>query len=105
MSRLWRNPRRKERDRATTRGEDGSGDGRGQGNRAWDRDRAGGGGRQGHRQRPGHEPRWRGRRPVGGRAGGAREDRKSTRLNSSHLGISYAVFCLKKKTDAKDDVA
>src|SRR5436853_6015106 len=26
-------------------------------------------------------------------------DRKSTRLNSSHLGISYAVFCLKKKTD------
>src|SRR5437899_7925745 len=29
-------------------------------------------------------------------------DRKSTRLNSSHLGISYAVFCLKKKkmTDA-----
>src|SRR5262245_63756269 len=30
-------------------------------------------------------------RTVGGR------DRKSTRLNSSHLGISYAVFCLKKK--------
>src|SRR5262245_62640211 len=30
-------------------------------------------------------------------------DRKSTRLNSSHLGISYAVFCLKKKntTDKK----
>src|SRR5947199_4971451 len=27
----------------------------------------------------------------------AREDRKSTRLNSSHLGISYAVFCLKHK--------
>src|SRR5438045_7883234 len=27
----------------------------------------------------------------------ALEDRKSTRLNSSHLGISYAVFCLKKK--------
>src|ERR1035438_10693339 len=26
-------------------------------------------------------------------------DRKSTRLNSSHLGISYAVFCLKKKTE------
>src|SRR5262245_62638810 len=25
------------------------------------------------------------------------KDRKSTRLNSSHLGISYAVFCLKKK--------
>src|SRR5262245_63177941 len=29
------------------------------------------------------------------------EDRKSTRLNSSHLGISYAVFCLKKKTKAE----
>src|SRR5256885_11709088 len=28
----------------------------------------------------------------------ARVDRKSTRLNSSHLVISYAVFCLKKKT-------
>src|SRR2546426_6458649 len=28
------------------------------------------------------------------------EDRKSTRLNSSHLVISYAVFCLKKKNDA-----
>src|SRR5258705_10275993 len=28
---------------------------------------------------------------------GAVQDRKSTRLNSSHLGISYAVFCLKKK--------
>src|SRR5437899_9351402 len=27
----------------------------------------------------------------------AQRDRKSTRLNSSHLGISYAVFCLKKK--------
>src|SRR5690606_40640174 len=26
------------------------------------------------------------------------EDRKSTRLNSSHVKISYAVFCLKKKT-------
>src|SRR5256885_9608281 len=31
------------------------------------------------------------------RAGRARSDRKSTRLNSSHLVISYAVFCLKKK--------
>src|SRR5438034_4720278 len=28
---------------------------------------------------------------------GAQEDRKSTRLNSSHTVISYAVFCLKKK--------
>src|SRR5258705_4963753 len=43
---------------------------------------------------------------AGMRAGGGRHarvtrcqkrDRKSTRLNSSHLGISYAVFCLKKK--------
>src|SRR5438874_3537499 len=28
---------------------------------------------------------------------GGRQDRKSTRLNSSHVEISYAVFCLKKK--------
>src|SRR3712207_7457719 len=31
------------------------------------------------------------------REGDARLDRKSTRLNSSHANISYAVFCLKKK--------
>src|SRR5258707_7789674 len=31
------------------------------------------------------------------RAQGAEQDRKSTRLNSSHANISYAVFCLKKK--------
>src|SRR5258705_9005618 len=30
-------------------------------------------------------------------------DRKSTRLNSSHLGISYAVFCLKKKKKNNKD--
>src|SRR5688500_19914648 len=30
-------------------------------------------------------------------------DRKSTRLNSSHLVISYAVFCLKKKTTTNKD--
>src|SRR3712207_7385399 len=30
-----------------------------------------------------------------------RADRKSTRLNSSHANISYAVFCLKKKTKKK----
>src|SRR5438045_7782966 len=30
------------------------------------------------------------------------KDRKSTRLNSSHLGISYAVFCLKKKRGVGD---
>src|SRR2546430_13246964 len=40
---------------------------------------------------------------------GARRDRKSTRLNSSHSQISYAVFCLKKKkkrpnfTNLRDD--
>src|SRR5947199_5855578 len=33
-----------------------------------------------------------------GRRPRVRGDRKSTRLNSSHLGISYAVFCLKKKS-------
>src|SRR5690606_39329341 len=32
--------------------------------------------------------------------GRAASDRKSTRLNSSHVKISYAVFCLKKKTPA-----
>src|SRR2546430_6862252 len=31
----------------------------------------------------------------------AEEDRKSTRLNSSHSQISYAVFCLKKKNNSK----
>src|SRR3990170_2598426 len=41
-------------------------------------------------------------RQDGGRHGGepAAEDRKSTRLNSSHQIISYAVFCLKKKKDS-----
>src|SRR3712207_7039034 len=47
-----------------------------------------------------------GARPARGRAGGRPrgvpppgppQDRKSTRLNSSHANISYAVFCLKKK--------
>src|SRR5207247_11107112 len=33
--------------------------------------------------------------------GWLKEDRKSTRLNSSHEWISYAVFCLKKKTNIK----
>src|SRR3712207_7852515 len=32
----------------------------------------------------------------------AKLDRKSTRLNSSHANISYAVFCLKKKNKSKD---
>src|SRR2546422_6881984 len=39
--------------------------------------------------------------PRGGRSGGQRlRDRKSTRLNSSHGYISYAVFCLKKKKNS-----
>src|SRR3712207_8037483 len=37
-------------------------------------------------------------RAVGARRRRAAVDRKSTRLNSSHAHISYAVFCLKKKT-------
>src|SRR5205085_10160693 len=37
----------------------------------------------------------------GDRGGGLRQDRKSTRLNSSHSQISYAVFCLKKKKKNK----
>src|SRR2546430_13210027 len=36
-------------------------------------------------------------RPRNIRAAAVRRDRKSTRLNSSHSQISYAVFCLKKK--------
>src|SRR5699024_12304129 len=35
--------------------------------------------------------------PAGGLFGAFRGDRKSTRLNSSHVSISYAVFCLNKK--------
>src|SRR5438045_8914223 len=38
--------------------------------------------------------------PLADCGGAHDEDRKSTRLNSSHLGISYAVFCLKKKSNA-----
>src|SRR5437773_5121405 len=48
------------------------------------------------------------RRRPGGRAhpsGTRRErDRKSTRLNSSHITISYAVFCLKKKKKKKKKI-
>src|SRR3712207_7286447 len=43
---------------------------------------------------PGHRDR---RGPVDRRPGARLPDRKSTRLNSSHANISYAVFCLKKK--------
>src|SRR5690606_41310510 len=35
-----------------------------------------------------------------GRGSADAQDRKSTRLNSSHVKISYAVFCLKKKRDS-----
>src|SRR5439155_26056773 len=59
-------------------------------------------GRGGARSSPVGE---RSRRPSGHRhdhgaetdGGRCRRDRKSTRLNSSHVAISYAVFCLKKK--------
>src|SRR5947199_3451826 len=47
------------------------------------------------------EPR--GRPPLRPLAGPS-QDRKSTRLNSSHLGISYAVFCLKKKKTQKNKI-
>src|SRR5262245_63710541 len=52
--------------------------------------------RQDHQRQP-HRPQ---RQRAGVHLVGDAErcrDRKSTRLNSSHLGISYAVFCLKKK--------
>src|SRR5205814_10527227 len=39
--------------------------------------------------------------PIDAERYAAKGDRKSTRLNSSHLGISYAVFCLKKKKTKK----
>src|SRR2546427_7897801 len=42
------------------------------------------------------------RRPVRARPAQGRSDRKSTRLNSSHSQISYAVFCLKKKKKATE---
>src|SRR5436853_5747611 len=51
----------------------------------------------GQKRRAGRESR---DSPVGRQVWSRRNtDRKSTRLNSSHLGISYAVFCLKKKTN------
>src|SRR5437870_8711140 len=60
------------------------------------------------RVRGGHRPSRRitamGRRVDRGHPTGAGErDRKSTRLNSSHVAISYAVFCLKKKKTARRD--
>src|SRR5207253_7759926 len=45
----------------------------------------------------GRGPRRRHRDRLGQRLVRLQQDRKSTRLNSSHVAISYAVFCLKKK--------
>src|SRR5258705_1283315 len=42
---------------------------------------------------------------ASGRGIPVKRDRKSTRLNSSHLGISYAVFCLKKKKEIRRHMA
>src|SRR3712207_8564469 len=64
---------------------------------AGDREAVGGGvhGRGDDAQVPADEHGFVGRDVVGEVVG--RQDRKSTRLNSSHANISYAVFCLKKK--------
>src|SRR4051812_49687255 len=51
-----------------------------------------------HDRRFDHRPGGGVRRTVDGQTV---EDRKSTRLNSSHMSISYAVFCLKKKKKNK----
>src|SRR3712207_7223725 len=47
---------------------------------------------------PKYVPANRLRQTLGLEKGELEQDRKSTRLNSSHANISYAVFCLKKKT-------
>src|SRR2546426_6582893 len=49
--------------------------------------------------------RHRGGGQRGGDLGAQRQDRKSTRLNSSHLVISYAVFCLKKKKRTHEEMS
>src|SRR5690606_41740949 len=49
-------------------------------------------------------PRLLGRGPRRGRSRRPARDRKSTRLNSSHVKISYAVFCLKKKKDSRRNI-
>src|SRR2546430_12187181 len=49
----------------------------------------------------GPRDRPRARRTCAAAGGAPRRDRKSTRLNSSHSQISYAVFCLKKKKNSK----
>src|SRR5437868_10622538 len=50
-----------------------------------------------HQLAVGAEPRALARTGCGDRCRWYSQDRKSTRLNSSHVSISYAVFCLKKK--------
>src|SRR5690348_17639711 len=60
-----------------------------------------GGLRARHRRLPGRGQR-RGARTAGAHVP---EDRKSTRLNSSHPSISYAVFCLKKKKRSNSESA
>src|SRR5215208_499417 len=54
-----------------------------------------------HPRSPSGEPPRRKRRQPRPAQDLGREDRKSTRLNSSHVAISYAVFCLKKKKNTK----
>src|SRR5262245_66428054 len=53
---------------------------------------------------PGETNRSRRAHGCRGRARPGSIDRKSTRLNSSHLGISYAVFCLKKKKKIDNNI-
>src|SRR5256885_12075341 len=48
------------------------------------------------------KPRASGRRSTSRAKSSTTRDRKSTRLNSSHLVISYAVFCLKKKKNRRE---
>src|SRR5207253_11165111 len=54
-----------------------------------------------HRSERTHPGRASSDRAGNGPGPGPRTDRKSTRLNSSHVAISYAVFCLKKKKQKK----
>src|SRR2546426_7605373 len=81
---LFRSGRQRREGRAAFRGSRGSHAGLRRGDERRGGGRAGGGGRTGA--------------PCPGR------DRKSTRLNSSHLVISYAVFCLKKKKIKRQNV-
>src|SRR5690606_41383161 len=76
---------------ARRRGRPRFGDGAGHGGTRRGRGHHGGVGRGGG----GH-----GRQAHQGGRGQRAPDRKSTRLNSSHVKISYAVFCLKKKTES-----